>query len=145
MFVHFAPNTWFDQEYVELSKPPSEINPVSLDTHPWVRVAESMGAKYLVFVAKHVGGLFWWQTDSSAYGVKQAPWRGGKGDLMAELADSCHRRRMNLGVYLSPADRHLGVGVGGKADDPAKQPAYERIFRQHPTELLSRYVEMKEV
>ncbi|MCL4180410.1 MAG: alpha-L-fucosidase [Verrucomicrobia bacterium] len=145
MFIHFAPNTWFDQEYDDLSKTPSEINPVGLDTDQWVRVAESMGAKYLVFVAKHVGGFCWWQTDSSDYGVKQTPWRDGKGDLMAELAASCRKRGMNLGVYLSPADRHLGVGVGGKAEDPANQPAYERIFRQQLTELLSRYGEMKEV
>jgi len=145
MFIHFAPNTWFDQEYDDLSKPPSEINPAALDTDQWVRVAESMGAKYIVFVAKHVGGFCWWQTDTSAYGVKQTPWRGGQGDLMAELAASCRKRSMNLGVYLSPADRHHGVGVGGKADDPARQTAYERVFRQQLTELLSRYGEMKEV
>ncbi|MHC1769066.1 MAG: alpha-L-fucosidase [Verrucomicrobiia bacterium] len=145
MFIHFAPNTWFDQEYDDLSKPPSEINPTALDTEQWVRVAESMGAKYIVFVAKHVGGFCWWQTDTSGYGVKQTPLRGGKGDLMAELAASCRKRNMNLGVYLSPADRHHGVGVGGKADDPARQSAYERVFRQQLTELLSRYGQMKEV
>ncbi|HNQ89922.1 MAG TPA: alpha-L-fucosidase [Verrucomicrobiota bacterium] len=145
MFIHFAPNTWFDQEYDDLSKSPSEINPTALDTDQWVRVAESMGAKYIVFVAKHVGGFCWWQTDTSDYGVRRTPWRGGHGDLMAELAASCRKRSMNLGVYLSPADRHHGVGVGGKADDPARQSTYERIFRQQLTELLSRYGEMKEV
>lgn len=145
MFIHFAPNTWFDQEYDDLSKPPSEINPTALDTDQWVRVAESMGAKYLVFVAKHVGGFCWWQTETSDYGVKQTPWRSGKGDLVSELAASCRKRNMHLGVYLSPADRHHGVGVGGKADDPIRQSTYERIFREQLTELLSRYGEMKEV
>lgn len=145
MFVHFAPNTWFDQEYDDLSKPRRELNPERLDAAQWVRVAESMGARYLVFVAKHVGGFCWWQTDSSDYGVRQIPWRDGRGDVMADLAAACRERGIHLGVYLSPADRHLGVGVGGKADDPGQQANYQRVFRQQLTELLSRYGEIKEV
>ena len=145
MFIHFAPNTWQDKEGDDLSQPLGELNPARLDTDQWVRAAESMGAKYLVFVAKHVGGFCWWQTETTDYGVKQIPWRGGKGDVMADLAASCKKRGMNLGVYLSPDDRHLGVGVGGKADDPAKQSAYEQIFRRQLTELLSRYGAIKEV
>lgn len=145
MFVHFAPNTWLDQEYDDLSKPLKDIDPAELDTDQWVKVAESMGAKYVVFVAKHVGGFCWWQTDTTDYGVRQIPWRKGKGDVLADLSRSCKQRGMKLGVYLSPADRHFGVGVGGKADDPSKQAAYEKTFRQQLTELLSRYGEMKEV
>lgn len=145
MFVHFAPNTWLDKEYDDLSKPLAEINPTRLDVDQWVRVAESMGAKYLVFVAKHVGGFCWWQTGTTDYGVKQIPWRNGKGDIMADLSAACRKRGMNLGVYLSPADGHFGVGVGGKAEDPAKQASYQKIFRQQLTELLSRYGEIKEV
>jgi len=145
MFVHFAPNTWLDQEYDDVSKPLKDINPAQLDTDQWVKVAESMGAKYVVFVAKHVGGFCWWQTDTTDYGVRQIPWRDGKGDVMADLSRSCKKRGMKLGVYLSPADRHFGVGVGGKAEDPAKQAAYEKTFRQQLTELLSRYGDIKEV
>ncbi|MCX6922095.1 MAG: alpha-L-fucosidase [Verrucomicrobia bacterium] len=145
MFVHFAPNTWLDQEYDDLSNPLKDINPAQLDTDQWVKVAESMGAKYVVFVAKHVGGFCWWQTDTTDYGVRQIPWRGGKGDVMADLSRSCKKRGMKLGVYLSPADRHFAGGGGGKAEDPAKQAAYEKVFRQQLTELLSRYGEIKEV
>lgn len=145
MFVHFAPNTWLDKEGDDLSEPLAEIDPKQLDTEQWARVAESMGAKYLVFVAKHVGGFCWWQTATTDYGVRQIPWRGGKGDVMAEISASCRKHGLQLGVYLSPADRHFGVGVGGKANDPAKQAAYENIFRQQLTELLSRYGEIKEV
>ena len=52
---------------------------------------------------------------------------------------------MKLGVYLSPADRKHGVGVGGWADDPEQRAAYERLFRRQLTEVLSRYGEMMEV
>ena len=145
MFVHFAPNTWLDKEGDDLSKPLAEINPSKLDTDQWARVAESMGARYLVFVAKHVGGFCWWQTDTSDYGVKQIPWRDGRGDVMADLAASCRKRGLQLGVYLSPADRSLGAGVGGKMADPDKQRIYEATFRRQLTELLSRYGEIREV
>jgi len=52
---------------------------------------------------------------------------------------------MKLGVYLSPADRKHGIGVGGKADKPEGQAAYEQIFRRQLTEILSKYGEMIEV
>ena len=145
MFIHFAPNTWLDKEYDDLSKPLSEIKPEKLDTDQWVQVAESMGSKYIVFVAKHVGGFCWWQTKTTDYGVAQIPWRSGKGDVMKDLSASCQKRGIKLGVYLSPADRHFGAGVGGKTDDSSKQAAYEKMFRQQLTELLSNYGEMKEV
>jgi len=145
MFIHFAPNTWQDQEYDDLSTPLEQINPKKLDTDQWEAVAESMGAKYIIFVAKHVGGFCWWQTETTEYSIKNIPWRDGKGDVLADLAASCRKRNMRLGVYLSPADRKHGIGVGGKADHPDRQAAYEQLFRRQLTEILSKYGEMVEV
>jgi len=145
MFIHFAPNTWQDQEYDDLSTPLTKINPAQLDTDQWVRVAESMGAKYIIFVAKHVGGFCWWQTETTDYSVKSIPWRDGKADVMAMLAESCRRRGMKLGVYISPADRKHGADVGGRCKTPAEQTRYNAIYRRQITELLSRYGELIEV
>jgi alpha-L-fucosidase len=145
MFIHFGPATWQDKEYDSLSTPLSVINPEQLETEQWADVAVAMGAKQIVFVAKHTGGFCWWQTDTTDYGVKNTPWRGGKGDVMKDLAESCRRRGLKLGVYLSPADRKHTVGVGGRAKEPAEQENYDRIFRQQLTELLSRYGEISEV
>jgi len=145
MFIHIAPQTWQDSESDNLSTPLSAINPEKLNTDQWVRVAESMTARYIVFVAKHEGGFCWWQTDTTGHSVKGIPWRGGKGDVLADLAASCKKRGMKLGVYLSPQDRSHGVGVGGKAKDPSKQGDYERLFRTQLEEVLSRYGEMVEV
>lgn len=50
-----------------------------------------------------------------------------------------------MGVYLSPADGKHNIGVGGRARVPAEQEAYNRLYRQQLTELLSRYGEMGEV
>lgn len=145
MFIHFSMNTWLDREYDDLSWPLAKFNPTKLDTDQWVAAAEAMGAKYIVFVAKHVGGFCTWQTETTDYGVKDTPWRGGKGDVMADLAESCRKRNIKLGVYLSPADRKQGAGVGGRCGDEEAQRRYDKIYRQQLTELLSRYGEMYEV
>jgi alpha-L-fucosidase len=145
MFVHFAPNTWQDLEYDNLSTPLTQINPSKLDTDQWARTAKSMGAKYLIFVAKHVGGFCWWQTDTTDYGVKEVAWRGGKGDVMADVSKSCKKYGLRLGVYLSPQDRKHGVEIGGQALDPSKQANYERLFRKQLTELLTKYGPIYEV
>jgi alpha-L-fucosidase len=145
MFVHLAPQTWQDRESDDLSTSPAEIDPALLDTEQWADVAASMGARYVVFVAKHEGGFCWWPTDTTDFGVKSSPWRGGKGDVLADLSRSCAKRGLALGVYLSPQDRKHGVGVGGKATSPEHQREYEQFFRLQLEEVLSRYGEMREV
>ena len=145
MFIHFAPNTWQDQEGDDRSTPLDKINPAKLDTDQWVSVAESMGAKYIVFVAKHVGGFCMWRTDTTNYGIKNTPWREGKGDVMADLSESCRKRGIKLGVYLSPRDDTLGADTGGKCKTPESQAKYDAIYRQQLTEVLSRYGDIFEV
>jgi alpha-L-fucosidase len=145
VFVHVGPATWQDSEYDTLATPLEKINPEKLDTDRWVATAEAMGAKYIVFVAKHTGGFCWWQTDTTDYGVRNIPWRAGKGDVMKDLAESCRKRGMKLGVYLSPQDAKFGAGGGGRCANPEAQKRYDKIFRQQLTELLSRYGEMFEV
>ena len=145
MFVHLAPQTWQDRESDDGSTPLSAIDPAALDTDQWADVALSMGARYVVFVAKHEGGFCWWPTATTDYSVANTPWRGGTGDVMRDLAASCRKRSLGLGVYLSPADKHHGVAVGGRAGDPARQAEYERLFRAQLTELLTGYGEIVEV
>ena len=145
MFIHFAPNTWQDKEGDDLSTPLARIDPRKLDTDQWVRVADSMGAKYIILVAKHAGGFCLWQTETTSYGIKNTPWRAGRGDVLADLADSCRRGGLKFGVYLSPRDDTHGAETGGRCATPQAQEAYNRIYRQQLTEVLSRYGRMVEV
>jgi alpha-L-fucosidase len=145
MFIHFGPATWQDSEYDTLATLLDKINPSALDTGQWVTVAESMGAKYIVFVAKHTGGFCWWHTNTTDYSVKNTAWRGGKGDVLKDLSQSCQRRGLKLGVYLSPADAKFGAGVGGRCGKPEDQARYEKVYRQQLTELLTQYGQMHEV
>lgn len=138
MFVHFAPNTWQEKEYDDLSLAPGAIME-NVDTEQWVDTALALGARYIVLVAKHVGGFCLWQTDTTDYSIKSSPWKGGRGDVMASLADACGRRGLQLGVYLSPRDDKHGAGLSGKCATPAAQAAYDELYRRQLTELLSHY------
>ena len=68
MFIHWSPGTYENTGggHDTLTIPPSAINPYLLDTEQWVDVAEAMGAKYVVIVAKHVGGFCLWQQNTPA-------------------------------------------------------------------------------
>ncbi|MCC6444642.1 MAG: alpha-L-fucosidase [Armatimonadetes bacterium] len=145
MFLCLDPCTWQNTEYDNHTIPLSAINPDKLDTDQWARVAKSFGAKQILFVAKHTGGFCWWQTQTSDYGVRQLPWRGGKGDVVADLAASCRKYRLKLALYLSPCDDVHGAAVGGRCKTTAAQEAYNRVYRQQLTELLSRYGPVGEV
>jgi len=145
MFLCLDPCTWQDREYDNHSTPLEKINPEKLDTDQWVAVAESMGAGQIIFVAKHTGGFCWWQTQTSDYGVRNIPWQGGKGDVLKDLAESCRKRGMKLGVYLSPEDKKHGAGGGGRCGNPEAQQRYDALYRKQLTEVLSRYGEMFEV
>ncbi|MDE2127842.1 MAG: alpha-L-fucosidase [Armatimonadetes bacterium] len=145
MFIHFAPNTWRNLEGDDLQEPLADINPAGLDTDQWCRAARGFGAKYVVFVAKHIGGFCMWQTHTTDYGIRETPWRNGHGDVMADLAASCAKYHLKLGFYLSPRDDHFGAGIGGICKDPARQAAYTRIYREQLKELLTRYGPICEV
>jgi alpha-L-fucosidase len=138
MFVHFAPNTWQDREYDDRSTPLAAINP-DIDTDQWVAVAETLGARYIVLVAKHVGGFCLWQTETTAYGIRGTPWRNGRGDVMADLSGSCARRGLGLGVYLSPRDDTFGAGQSGRCATPELQQRYDAVYRRQLAELLTGY------
>ena len=148
MFIHFGVATWLGSEYDETGMfDISRINPTELNTDDWCETAKLWGAKQIIFVAKHVGGFCWWQTNTTEYSVKNIPWKNGKGDLLADIAASCKKYGLNLGVYIYPGDVKYGAGIGsgGKTTNPDLQEAYNKVFRQQLTEVLTNYGPMLEV
>lgn len=148
MFIHFGVATWLGSEYDETGMfDISRINPTELNTDDWCETAKLWGAKQIIFVAKHVGGFCWWQTNTTEYSVKNIPWKNGKGDLLADIAASCKKYGLNLGVYIYPGDVKFGAGIGsgGKTINPDLQEAYNKVFRQQLTEVLTNYGPMLEV
>jgi alpha-L-fucosidase len=147
MFLCIDPATWQGREFDDLSTPLERINPVKLNTDQWCEVAKSWDAKLILFVAKHVGGFCWWQTNTTEYSVKNTPWKNGKGDVIKELSQSCKKYGLDFGIYVYPGDPHFDapLGSGGVTKDPAKQEAYNQIYCRQMTEVLSRYGKIREV
>ncbi|MBT4410970.1 MAG: sulfatase-like hydrolase/transferase, partial [Bacteroidetes bacterium] len=147
MFVCLDPCTWQGREYDNHSVPLDRINPKDLNTDQWCEVAQSWGAKEILFVAKHTGGFCWWQTETTDYGIRNTPYKEGKGDVLKELSESCKEYGLNLGIYVYPGDETWGAGIGsgGLTKDSSKQEVYNKVFRQQLTETLTNYGETIEV
>jgi alpha-L-fucosidase len=79
------------------------FNPTKFDAGTWVEIAASMGARYLVFTAKHGDGFCMFDSGLTDYTVTHSPFRR---DVAAELADAVHARGLKLGFYYSPSDWH---------------------------------------
>ena len=103
-FVHFGPNTFTRMEWGNGKEDPKIFNLQNLDTDQWCRAMKAAGMKLVVFTAKHHDGFVLWQSRYTEHGVMSSPFRGGKGDVLKELSESCQRYGIKLGVYLSPAD-----------------------------------------
>ena len=103
-FIHFGPNTFRGLEWGDGREDPAVFNPSALDADQWIRSIKDAGGTMVVLVAKHHDGLSLWPTRYSDHSVAASPWRGGKGNLVREVADAARKHGVKLGIYLSPAD-----------------------------------------
>ncbi|WP_244296963.1 alpha-L-fucosidase [Paenarthrobacter nitroguajacolicus] len=137
VFIHFGVNTFAGKEWSDGTIPASTFDPADLDAGSWVRVAKEAGARYLILTAKHHDGFCLWPTGTTDYSVAASPWRGGKGDVVRELADACREQGIGLGLYLSPWDRNAEC-----YSDPV---AYDDFYIQQLTELCTGYGPLMEL
>jgi len=103
-FIHFGPNTFTRREWGNGKEDPAIFNLQNLDTDQWCQSMKDAGMKMVVLTAKHHDGFCLWQSRYTKHGIMSSPFRDGLGDVMKDLAESCHKYGMKLGVYLSPAD-----------------------------------------
>jgi alpha-L-fucosidase len=136
-FIHYTVNAFTDKEWGEGTESPSIFNPTQLDTRQWARVCKDAGMKMIILTAKHHDGFCLWPSKYTEHSVKNSPYKGGKGDIVGELARACREAGLKLGLYLSPWDRH----------EPAygDTEAYNRYYKNQLRELLTNYGEITEV
>ncbi|MBM3290128.1 MAG: alpha-L-fucosidase, partial [Candidatus Hydrogenedentes bacterium] len=127
-FLHFTVNTFTDREWGNGDEPESVFDPTHLDVRQWVKVAKQAGMKGLILTAKHHDGFCLWPSKFTEHSIKNAPYKEGKGNIVADLAAACADAGLEFGVYLSPWDRnHAEYG----------RPAYIEYFRSQLRELLT--------
>jgi alpha-L-fucosidase len=130
IFAHFGPNTFTGNEWGKGTEPESLFNPTAFDAGQWCRIAKAAGAEGIVVTAKHHDGFCLWPSRYSAHTVRESPWRGGKGDVLRDLSDSCRAAGLKFGVYISPWDRnHPSYGT----------PEYNDVFVNTMKEIFAAY------
>jgi alpha-L-fucosidase/lysine-specific histone demethylase 1 len=132
LFIHFGPNTFTDSEWGTGHADPAVFAPSALDAGQWARVAAEGGFGRVVLTAKHHDGFCLWPSALTDYSVAASPWRDGAGDVVGELSAAVRAEGIELGLYLSPWDRHEPV-YGDTV-------AYNEHYMGQMTELLTRCV-----
>lgn len=137
-FVHFNMNTFTAVEWGDGREHPDTFNPTDLDTDQWCRIFKESGLTGVIITAKHHDGFCLWPSDYTDHDVAASSWRNGKGDVIKDLAASCKKYGLWLGVYISPWDQnHPDYGIH---DD-----AYNDFYNNQLTELLTNYGPIAEV
>ena len=135
-FLHFGINTFTDKEWGDGKEDPKLFNPTKLDANQWVTVLKEAGFQQVILTAKHHDGFCLWPSKFTEHSVKNSLWNNGQGDVLKELADACVKQKMDLGVYLSPWDRH---------ETTYGSDAYNTYFKNQLRELLTNYGPITEV
>jgi len=135
-FLHFTVNTFIDREWGLGDEDPKIFNPSDFSADQIVSACRAGGLKQLILTAKHHDGFCLWPSAYTEHSVKNSPYKGGRGDIVGEIAASCHAQGVKFGVYLSPWDRnHAQYG----------RPEYVSYYHNQLRELLTHYGPLHEI
>lgn len=106
LFLHFGIRTFYEghRDWDGKAMPAEGFGPTQFDAGDWARAAADAGMKYMVLTAKHHDGFANWPTAFSDYSVAHTPWKGGRGDVVAEYVAAARAAHLAVGLYYSPAE-----------------------------------------
>ena len=88
--------------YKEYEKLAAGFYPSKFNAHEWVKAIKMSGAKYICITSRHHDGFSIFHTKASLYNsVDATPF---KRDILAEIAQECHKQGIRLHLYYSHID-----------------------------------------
>ena len=154
VFYHYDMNVfkpgWNHRQYDDFPAP-GIFNPTNLSVEQWMEVPKALGAKYAILTATHGSGFMLWQSDAYPYGVRQSPWRGGKGDIVRDFVESCRKAGVAPGLYCHMRVNgwwqvdHPGLVKRGKGGDDVLQAKYAASKIKQVEELWGNYGPLAEI
>jgi alpha-L-fucosidase len=129
-FVHFSLNTFTGKEWGYGDEKPALFDPKSFNADQWIDAFKNTGFKGVILTCKHHDGFCLWPTEFSEHSVKKSPFKNGLGDVVKDVSESCKRKGLKFGIYLSPWDRN-------RAD--YGEAGYLEYYRNQLKELFTNY------
>ena len=155
LFVHwgiYAVGQWHEQEQwrnkvskEDYIKYMDMFNPEGYSPDEWLSLAKDAGMQYVVFTTKHHDGFCMWDTKYTEYNVMNTPY--GK-DILKEVAESCRKYGLKLGLYYSGPDWHYKHSINFGASHQLEKPnpgdepdeaKYKEYIKNQMKELLTNY------
>ena len=120
------------------------FNPTQLNTDQWIQSAKAAGATFAILTVTHETGFALYQSDVNPYCLKAIKWKNGKGDIVRDFINSCHKYDVKPGIYIGIRwNSFLGVHdfkmQGNSQFSKNRQEWYNRYCEQMTRELVSRY------
>ncbi len=157
MFVHWGLYSipgWHEQhqwrgrvpraEYIKLA---DQWNPTKFNPEEWLDLMEEAGMKYITLTTKHHDGFCLWDTRQTGFNTMNTPY---KKDVIGQLADACHKRKMPFCLYYSIADwNQPNYPNQGRHHELPPQPQdspdwdkYMHFLKEQVRELCTNYGEI---
>ncbi|KAF7131630.1 hypothetical protein RHSIM_Rhsim09G0194300 [Rhododendron simsii] len=137
MFLHFGVNTFTDSEWGTGNENPAIFNPTGLNATQWVETVVEAGVSLMILTAKHHDGFCLWPSKYTDHSVIGSPWQNGHGDVIRELVKAAEPRGVDVGLYLSPWDRH--------DQRYGHDQEYNEYYLAQLQELLNNYGNVREI
>ncbi len=120
------------------------FNPTKLDTDQWVKAVADAGFEIAIITATHETGFAIYQSDVNPYSMKALKWRDGKGDIVRDFVESCHKYGVKPGIYIGIRwNSFYGIFDfmvnGDNQFAKNRQQYYNRMAEGMVEELMSRY------
>ena len=97
-FVHFTVNTYTDKEWGDGTEDPAIFHPVKFDADQWVDAVKAAGMRGLILTCKHHDGFCLWPSKYNTHIISASQFKGGKGNIVKEVAEACARGGIKFGV-----------------------------------------------